>query len=282
MINFKFSDAYAALTLVNMKARATLEASLASRLPHGAIQFIDDATRIEVSAIIDHCRESFGPLGVPAIQDRLDRFSDLLYGGRQVDWELLHSDLRVLREVLQDEMQRQHFYRYPANMASLVLSFDDDWKEVLTKFPSARNDAFEAVDCVALGKGTAAVFHLMRTLEHGLRALAKDVGKSFDVQNWQNIIEQIEAEISIGCLEIVTRLKVDPEIRRGAEITREAERRVGGDAAAAERAFRTFNVSRMAMLPEAAGRSPRLIRSAAFPKPAALRSKQRFTQPEPP
>jgi hypothetical protein len=35
----------------------------------------------------------------------------------------------------------------------------------------------------------------MRVLEHGLRALAKDVGKSFDVQNWQNIIDQIESEI---------------------------------------------------------------------------------------
>lgn len=35
----------------------------------------------------------------------------------------------------------------------------------------------------------------MRVLEHGLRALAKDVGKAFDVQNWQNIIDQIESEI---------------------------------------------------------------------------------------
>jgi putative endonuclease len=36
------------------------------------------------------------------------------------------------------------------------------------------------------------------------------------------------AKLSIGRLQIVTRLKVDPKIRRGAEITREAERRVGG------------------------------------------------------
>jgi hypothetical protein len=43
------------------------------------------------------------------------------------------------------------------------------------------------------------------------------------------------AKLSIGRLQIVTRLKVDPEIRRGAEITREAECRIGGDAAAAER-----------------------------------------------
>jgi predicted outer membrane protein len=35
----------------------------------------------------------------------------------------------------------------------------------------------------------------MRVLEHGLRALAKDVGRNFDVQNWQNIIDEIESEI---------------------------------------------------------------------------------------
>ena len=35
----------------------------------------------------------------------------------------------------------------------------------------------------------------MRVLEHGLRALAKDVGKEFDVQNWQNVIDQIKSEI---------------------------------------------------------------------------------------
>src|SRR6266540_1260083 len=42
------------------------------------------------------------------------------------------------------------------------------------------------------------------------------------------------AKLSLGRLQLVTSLKVDPEIRRGAEITREAEGGVGGDAAAAE------------------------------------------------
>jgi hypothetical protein len=35
----------------------------------------------------------------------------------------------------------------------------------------------------------------MRALEHGLRALATDVGLTFDVQNWQNIINEIDAQI---------------------------------------------------------------------------------------
>jgi hypothetical protein len=50
-------------------------------------------------------------------------------------------------------------------------------------------------DCWALSHGTASVFHCMRVLEHGLRARAEDVRKAFDIQNWRNIIDQIEAEI---------------------------------------------------------------------------------------
>jgi hypothetical protein len=36
---------------------------------------------------------------------------------------------------------------------------------------------------------------MMRVLEHGLHALANELGKSFDVQNWKNILDEIEAEI---------------------------------------------------------------------------------------
>ena len=66
---------------------------------------------------------------------------------------------------------------------------------MLEKFPSARDDILASVDLWALGHGTASVFHLMRVVEHGLRAVAENVGKSFETQNWQNIIDEIEAEI---------------------------------------------------------------------------------------
>ncbi len=35
----------------------------------------------------------------------------------------------------------------------------------------------------------------MRSLENGLRVLASDVGVSFTIQQWQNVIEQIESAI---------------------------------------------------------------------------------------
>src|ERR1044072_5055875 len=41
-------------------------------------------------------------------------------------------------------------------------------------------------------------------------------------------------KLAVCCFQIMPGLKVDPEIRRGAEITRKAERCVGADPAAAE------------------------------------------------
>ena len=59
-------------------------------------------------------------------------------------------------------------------------------------------DIFSAVDCYALGHSTACVFHCMRILERGLSALAHDVELTFDVQQWNEIIEQIEARIVLA------------------------------------------------------------------------------------
>jgi hypothetical protein len=47
---------------------------------------------------------------------------------------------------------------------------------VYKKFRSAREDAVQAIQCIVAGVSTAAVFHLMRAVEQGIRALGKDLG----------------------------------------------------------------------------------------------------------
>jgi hypothetical protein len=69
-------------------------------------------------------------------------------------------------------------------------------KDVLSAFPSTDREIFSAVDCFALGHNTASVFHCMRILERGLGALAIELGLSFDIQQWNTIIEKIEAKIA--------------------------------------------------------------------------------------
>jgi hypothetical protein len=71
-------------------------------------------------------------------------------------------------------------------------------KKVATAFPDAAWEIREAGSCYALARNTAAVFHLMRAVEHGMRSLAVAVGVTtktlpLEYQEWHNLIEQIES-----------------------------------------------------------------------------------------
>lgn len=87
------------------------------------------------------------------------------------------------------------FYQYPKNKAQLLKDWKTEWVGCLKAFPTTAMDVWCAVDCYALGHDTASAFHSMRILERGLTILAKDVGVDAGVQNWQNIIDQIEAAV---------------------------------------------------------------------------------------
>jgi len=75
-------------------------------------------------------------------------------------------------------------------------------EKVLLAFPSAKNEIQAAGDCLAVDLNTAAVFHLMRAAEFGMRALAvhlkvKLKGKPIEHGGWNEIIEQIEKKVEL-------------------------------------------------------------------------------------
>lgn len=128
-----------------------------------------------------------------AVQDRIN----VIKGKMQADFkfgDFIHQ-IEVLREAVDSGLKNQLIYRYPNEKGHVLKTWKVQWASVTKAFPSATPDIFAAVDCWALGHGTSCVFHSMRILEHGLRALATNLGKEFDTQNWQNIIDQIESEI---------------------------------------------------------------------------------------
>jgi hypothetical protein len=67
--------------------------------------------------------------------------------------------------------------------------------EVDNAFPSAIFDVSESGICLALARGSACVFHLMRVLEIGLTVLGAKFGVSLAHTNWAPAIEQIESKI---------------------------------------------------------------------------------------
>jgi hypothetical protein len=82
--------------------------------------------------------------------------------------------------------ERTAFYESPALFG----------ESVAENFPSASRDVKSAGTCYALDRNTASVMHSMRCLEIGLNALADRVGVNFERRNWDNIINDIESEIS--------------------------------------------------------------------------------------
>jgi hypothetical protein len=130
------------------------------------------------------------------VHDRIQIINARLNGKRGVlSHRILADELRVLRETIDDGLKLQLIYRYPTEKRTILMKWKDDWAPVLGAFPSSEQDIIAGVDLWALGHATASIFHFMRVLEHGLRALAIDVGRTYETENWQNIIEQIESEI---------------------------------------------------------------------------------------
>jgi hypothetical protein len=68
---------------------------------------------------------------------------------------------------------------------------------VVSNFPSAARDIRSAGSCYAVDRSTACVMHLMRVLELGLNTLAAEFNIEFARENWEKIINDIEAAITL-------------------------------------------------------------------------------------
>src|SRR5262249_13649752 len=84
------------------------------------------------------------------------------HGGVRVDFGHLETTVRL-------ELQERKLLAIEGRLAPLFETPLQDWGDVPDKFPSVVYDVTEAGKCLALGRDTAAVLHLMRVLERGLQ-----------------------------------------------------------------------------------------------------------------
>jgi hypothetical protein len=96
---------------------------------------------------------------------------------------------------LSSEMSTHLFMRVFPERAPFYEQNDLFGSAVAANFDSASRDIKSAGTCFAVDRNTACVMHLMRVLELGLNVLAGELGVSFDRRNWENVINDIEAEI---------------------------------------------------------------------------------------
>jgi hypothetical protein len=114
------------------------------------------------------------------------------------------EDIRSLKLSLDVELDTRKFFFVPPERSEyysgdeffLVGKFFgkmEPFQEVLKVFPSTGDDLVEAGNCLALDRPTACVFHLMRVMEVGLKAIAKALGFTYS-SNWGKCLADIEKQ----------------------------------------------------------------------------------------
>ena len=111
----------------------------------------------------------------------------------------LEESFNELRRRIKDQFQARLFMFVPAGRAKYYLDNKVFEQAVADKFPSMKEEMDEARMCIAFGRYTAAVFHLMRIMEQAVSRLAKRVRvpkAQVEDKAWGPILDAINARIT--------------------------------------------------------------------------------------
>ena len=130
--------------------------------------------------------------------------------GNSADYSSLCADLRNALDAVMSDTWKHKFVQIDPKFANHVNNDGLFGESVGKAFPSAVPDIKEAGNCLAIGLGTATVFHLMRAAEWGLRALAAHLGmrsvrtrdrkgknryKALAYSEWEHILNQVRDRV---------------------------------------------------------------------------------------
>jgi hypothetical protein len=133
--------------------------------------------------------------------NRIAHLKDLLHPDLQCPFQVVQSECYAIRQSLFQELRKQKFAFIPPENAGFFEQEKLFGNAVFEKFPPARVEIKNAGNCLAADLHTAAVFHLMRVAEIGMRALAVHLKVvvhqnkkrvKIEQANWQAIIEAIK------------------------------------------------------------------------------------------
>lgn len=109
--------------------------------------------------------------------------------------QVIKQNSEELRRRVQDELEGKAIYCV-SNNVDLLSDSQLFGEAVDKKFPAAQYDISEAGRCLALRRSTACVVHLMRALEVALSSLVNALDINPKSDNWYNILDQINKEIT--------------------------------------------------------------------------------------
>lgn len=107
------------------------------------------------------------------------------------------DELYLLVDAFKKDVEERLFLYMPPAEAEYYQNGRLLSSEARAAFPKASQELRSAGTAYACALPTACVFHCMRALEHGLGALASDVGLKWEKEQWHTIIQQTDAQIKV-------------------------------------------------------------------------------------
>jgi hypothetical protein len=169
-----------------------------------------DQAKLEFQNLVDKAREACSLSGFSEAAQSLTFIFNSLNSNQPRTASSLATEARHACEQIQLALENRVFLSLPKSRIDMLGNKNFLGESVSAAFPSAVEDIEESGNCLALECSTAAVFHLMRVVEWGLRALARSLGvKSIKANNkpgnknyrpleyseWEKIIGELQERI---------------------------------------------------------------------------------------
>jgi hypothetical protein len=145
------------------------------QIPEGEREVTNREIALAVAYGLDLTRQACLACGMAAVLPELDRILILVGPQTFAPGLGISQAINHLLSRVKDDLALQNFYRVGQEDFQLYGRADLFGEAVTKKFKNAAADIRSAGSCLALGQGTACVFHLMRAMEVAVRKLARSL-----------------------------------------------------------------------------------------------------------
>jgi hypothetical protein len=154
---------------------------------------IDSETMRFFETEISAARANAESIGLTSVMDQADRIiTQLSTGATFGKVRPLFNDLELR---IYDGLRRETLFHLSSREAAFYDQKHAFGEDVSTAFPSAVIDIEEAGSCLALGRSTACVLHLMRAMEIVVHAVAQSIGVNYEFRGWDPVIKKMRSEL---------------------------------------------------------------------------------------
>jgi len=137
--------------------------------------------------------EKLKEIGLPSSSEAAIRLKSAINSGAPAH---ATSELCArLAQSIEDESKSRVFIVLDPKLQKLYTNPQGEWTNVINAYPRITREAEEASKCLALERPTAAVFHCMRIMEHGLKLIARELGIPY-APSWESYLWQINKKSS--------------------------------------------------------------------------------------